>query len=43
MRPSLFFDIAAEDKSGRAFSSMHSQVDKSERRRASTRNSARPL
>jgi hypothetical protein len=31
MRPSLFFDIAAEDKSGRAFSSMHSQVDKSER------------
>lgn len=31
MRPSLFFDIAAEDKSGRAFSSMHSHLDKSER------------
>lgn len=30
-RPSLFFDIAAEDKSGRAFSSMHSQLNKSER------------
>lgn len=30
-RPSLFFDIAAEDKSGRAFSSMHQQVNASER------------
>jgi hypothetical protein len=31
-RPSLFFDIGAEDKSGRAFSSLHSGLSETERR-----------